>query len=576
MKISLSKKQADGARHVVLRCSAAESGEVYHAIYHDVLRQQARPVVSRLRGGDRLYRFNTRYLDRIMVTFPFAELSSGLERRMARIAMQHFADMPIPDIDTPWFTGRLYDFQKIGVGMCVERLQEHGVFMLNDEMGLGKTIQAICTALLLESESVLVVTTNSGKRAWGKILQRLFPTVDYTVVEGTAPQRHSQISERTHFTIVNVEAVRGKKQARGAVWTPNNPALFDHCYDLLVVDEFHRFKNPTSQQTQGFLRLDAQMALLMSGTPILNNPLEWWPALHKIDPERFPSAWLFEQNLAIKTGGRFKKIVGFKPEAMLELRDYVQSVSLRRRKDQVGVQMPKVVYSTVEVELTAEQRRLYNRIKDEFKLALASGEIKTVSTALAQITRLKQACFSPELYEGSPHSAKINELRTIVEELVASGEKAIIFSQWAKATRILQREFKDYNPAYVDGGVKPADRVKEEDRFNNDPECKLYIGTIRANQEAITLNAATYVILTDKEWTPLANDQAIARSAAGGLRGAGLEVPVNVIEMLAQDTFEERIEDLLARKRALFNATVERDAGAKVERITLREIRDLL
>jgi SNF2 family DNA or RNA helicase len=315
---------------------------------------------------------------------------------------------------------------------------------------------------------------------------------------------------------------------------------------------------------------------MMSGTPILNNPLEFWPALHRIAPTRFPSFWAFEKNMAIMSTGRFRKVVGYRPEAMLELRQFLAQHSIRRRKDQVGIEMPKVVYSTIDVDLTSEQRRLYNRIRDEFKLALANGEIKSVTTALAQITRLMQACFSPELYGGSPASAKIEELRDIVKELVGSGEKAIIFSQWKDATRILQREFAEYNPAYVDGTVKPKQRVLEEDKFNTDPTCMLYIGTIGANQEAITLGAGTYVIFTDKAWTPLANDQAAARSAAGGLRGVGVEVPVNIIELHAVDTFEERIEDLLARKKALFNATVEKDAGAAVERITLADIRSLL
>lgn len=563
----------------MLRVPMVEGPETHPIVRHEVLRGKAAPVRRQVANGDWLYRFNIKYLDRLLVTFPFAELSTGLDRRLSKQAMAEFAAMEVPEVEIPEFIGDLYDFQKIGIGACVDGLEADGYYFLNDEMGLGKTIQAICVALITGGDSVLVVTTNSGKRAWSKILKRLFPEVSHHIVEGTPDKRAVQIRDRKGITIINFEAIRVKETKVVSMgrkrkhYVPANPALFDHKYDLLVVDEFHKCKNHKSQQTTGFLQLQAEKFLLMSGTPILNNPLEYWPALHRVAPYEFPSYWAFEKNLTVKRG---YKIVGYNPDAMLALREFVQGHTIRRRKDQVGVEMPKVVYSTIEVELNPEQRRLYNRIRDEFKLMLDNGEIKTIAGVLPQITRLKQACFSPELYGGSQHSAKIDELKTIVEELTKANQKAILFSQWSQATQILLREFKGYNPAYVDGSVSPKKRVLEEDRFNNDPKCQLYIGTIAANQEAITLSAATYVILTDEAWTPLANDQAIARSAAGGLRGVGTNVPVNVIRLHAVDSFEERIQDLLARKRALFNATVEKDAGAAIEKITLKDIRDLL
>jgi SNF2 family DNA or RNA helicase len=193
---------------------------------------------------------------------------------------------------------------------------------------------------------------------------------------------------------------------------------------------------------------------------------------------------------------------------------------------------------------------------------------------------LKQACFSPELYGGSPKSSKVEELKQIVEELVASGEKAIIFSQWSKACEIMKRELADYNPAYVTGKIRTKLRHEEQRRFNEDPDCHLYIGTIDANREAINLGIATYVIFTDEGWTPAGNDQAIGRSAAGGLRGASVKkgVKVTVIVMQAEDTYEQNVEALLKKKRAIFDRTVERDGGKirKIEKVTLNDLRKAL
>jgi SNF2 family DNA or RNA helicase len=239
--------------------------------------------------------------------------------------------------------------------------------------------------------------------------------------------------------------------------------------------------------------------------------------------------------------------------------------------------LPEKQIMRVPVELTREQRRLYNKIRDEFIMILDSGEHKKITDVLPHIMRLKQACFSPELYGGSKHSAKIEELHAAVEQLVASGEKAIIGSEWSKATKILYREFEKYNPAYVDGSVTGKNRMLQADRFNKDPNCHLYIGTIGANKESVSLGAATHVILTDKDWSPFINDQFIARSAAGGLRGLNSVVEhVTVLDLYGVDTYEERIEEMLNMKRDNFNAFIENDGGEKVNKSVLTNIRDLI
>lgn len=600
VRLSLSKAKDGGKRHIVLRTDSVHGLAIKPVIATHVLQGEAVPVI-RYRGEDMIAMFNIRYLDRLTMTFPDAELSAGLRRRMQREAQKRLDAMDVPEVHVPGFQGDLYDFQAQGVATTVDRLEDDGVFMLNDEMGLGKTIQALATAIKMKKKRILVVTTKSGCGSWAKILRNLFPKVKYVVIEGDSAKREAIVRTRkVRVTLVNFEALRVapfdaqgqpwvKKKSRGKkVWKPVNPAIFNVRWDMLITDEFHKCKNPESQQTQGLLCLPkAEAELMMSGTPFLNNPLELWPVLHRLWPQKFPSYWAFERNLVIKDG---RKVVGYNPDQMIELRDFLAAHSLRRRKDQVGIQLPEVIYSTRLCGLTPEQRRLYKKIKDEFQLLLDDGSVKSIVGALPQITRLKQACFSPELYGGSKQSAKLIELREIVEELVASGEKAIIFSQWEEACQIIAREFAEYNPAYVTGkvtgyakvdGVRMTKRSIQEDKFNNDDSCKLYIGTIAANQEAITLSAATYVIFTDKAWTPLANDQAIARSAAGGLRGVGTTVPVNVIELFAEDTFEARIEELLTYKKGLFDRMVEADGGVKdkrkkVEGVTIRELRDLL
>lgn len=595
MKIWMSKRsEKTGKRHVVLDMSVQEDRESFWVLRREVVRGSARAPKRRVMSDGRIrYRFAAQHLDRLLMTFPFAELSPGIDRRTRRASAVE--QVEVPDIDISDFKGELYDYQKIGVKAILDHweltydtagIHQRGGFMLNDEMGLGKTIMALAAVLHDLAVPALVVCPNSAKWVWAKAVAR-FTELSAVVADGTVDDRLTAIEKRADITIVNIEMLQKDLYAEA----------LDFDYAALVTDEFHRFANPRAKQTVNWLKLHAARQLLMSGTPILNRPEESWSGLHRLYPRRYPNHWAFKRWIAIvgtverhkkvqtadgrtrvKTT-RYTKVVGYKPENMTKLRDHIQSpeVSIRRRKDHVLKDLPQVVTNTLLIELTPEQRRLYKQIVDDMKMALADGTIKTLPNMLSVVTRAKQACFSPELYGGSRTSAKLDELKRVVQELTDNDEKAIIFSQWSRATRIIQRELADYNPAYVDGSVKGKKRGEQEDKFNEDPDCQLYIGTIRANREAISLGAATYVIFTDKDWTPMVNDQAIGRSAAGGLRGAhlGADVKVNVVELFAHNTVEERIEGLLASKRNLFNALYEKDGGAQMDRVTIAEIAEL-
>ena len=585
MKITLSKKNDPRGKHVVLMAKPDEKYAAQSVIVSEILPPGVRPVMEFDQDTQHwLFRFNLRHFDKLSLAFPMAELSKGVHSRLKRAEEKRLAGMPVPKIRVPEFDGKLYSFQKIGAGKIIDE----EIDLLNDEMGLGKTIQVLAATAVLRRRAikrgrdyrVLVVCPNSAKFNWYNESTEKFG-LDAQVVHGTRVERAMQIEKRAEITIVNFEAIRAKAihednnpRKKIVGWDFANPELFDFEYDFVIVDEYHRIKTPTAQVTRGFFQLRGKRWLCMSGTPILNRPEEIWSVLHKLYPDEFPQFEAFQNTIAIMEGGR---IVAYRPEPMAELRKFLQEISLRRRKDQVLKDLPKVVTAARSVELTREARRLYNRIVDEFILELEDGTITNIMGALPQITRLKQACFSPELYGGSRESAKINELKEIVAELVENGEKAIIFSQWSRATRIIQRELEAYNPAYVTGEINLRNRQEEIRRFNRDDDCKLYIGTIDANREAINLGVATYVIFTDKGWTPAGNDQAIGRSAAGGLRGLeALATTVHVIELQAEDTFEQRVEALLNRKRALFDRTIERDGGRQIEKITLQNIRDIL
>lgn len=559
----MSKRNEQGKRTLVLDMSHQEEHDCFWVLRKEVVAKRQNVLKRTVHRDVVRYRFPERYLERLSLTFPFAETSPGVAARLRRM-VEIEQDIEVPELHIPDFGATLYDFQKISVA----RIMEHDRFMLMDEMGLGKTVQALAAITAMLATPAIVICPNSAKWVWERMIAELTPFTS-AIVDGTAAQRADAI-ERTvegeaDILVCHVEGLRIHPELAGYQWHMN------------VTDEFHRFRSPRAQQTQAWHALEAERWLLMSGTPILNRVEESWSGLHRLFPDRYPNYWMFERWVTIKGKGDYPKVVGYKAKALKKLRDQLHSpeVSIRRVKGQVSDQLPEVVYQQLLVELTPEQRKLYKQIVEEMKLALENGEVTSISNMLAMVTRAKQACFSPELYGGSRKSAKLTELKDVVAELVSNGEKALIGSQWSTAARILQRELEQYGVAYVDGSVKGRKRQEQQDKFNEDDDTRLYIGTIQANQEAITLGAAGYVILTDKVWSPLANDQFVARSPAGGLRGIGHEGNVNVIEILAHDTIDFRIEALLAAKRAAFNMLIERGGGAVREQVSITDIADL-
>lgn len=627
LRLGFSEKGDPRGRHLRLLVKRDQATDLHQVIEEDLLRGAAPIREFDPMKQQYTYRFALSWLERILIAFPGVDVSAGLDAYMIKKQKKELAKLPVPDIEIPGFydymleeEAELYDFQKISIekieqaidaeidALTPEEFERHlseieelseelneamygepvPGFMLNDDVGLGKTIQAVGTAVRNRWFPAIYVGPNSAKWSTKRIIDRLFDDdFTYQVVDGTKPQREEQIRSGADLTIINFETLRVRREydrsTRTHDYDPVHPDLFmdaygdPRVYEFAIVDEHHRVKNPDAQTTNGFFALQAKRWLLMSGTPILNRIEEIWTVLHKLDPARFPTFYHFVQTYCI-TKADGETVIGYKPEKIIELKAYIAARSIRRRREHVDDQLPEVVYVRRDVELTAEQKRLYNQIVDDLTLEFEDGSKKKIANKLTRMTRLKQACFSPELYGGSKKSVKIEAMREDIEQLVAAGHKAIVFSQWKKAARILQREFEEYNPAYVDGTVKGAKRSAQEDKFNYDDDCKLYIGTIGANREAITLNAATYVLFSDKDWSPMAMKQAIGRSAAGGLRGIGLPegTKVHVIEYYASDTIEEWIESVLARKLQIFNSFAERDGGIRAMRITMKDISSLL
>jgi SNF2 family DNA or RNA helicase len=371
------------------------------------------------------------------------------------------------------------------------------------------------------------------------------------------------------------------------VFGKQTPALR---FDAVILDEAHHVKNPTSEQTravQNFIKIPKR--ILLTGTPIMNKVEELWALLNFISPYQFPNFYAFRNKYCVmkeiktKDGRKINLVVAYKNLDYLQKK--LSEIMLRRNKSDTLKDLPEKTYETRDIELSPEQWKLYREFANEISVWIEESETEIqVHQALDKMLRLKQVAISPELFGGTTKSSKLDELEDIVDEITSNEQKVIIFSQFKKATEIIlerlkKRGYSQKNIAYISGDVAmkvsdaaiksgKTDRMEEIRRFQENDDCKIFVGVIDACKEGITLTAANYVVFVDKKWTPADNEQATDRAHRKGQKN-----PVTVISLIAKNTIEEYIEEKLRDKMDLFDQVVN---GTVEVQNTLRDVKKML
>jgi SNF2 family DNA or RNA helicase len=204
------------------------------------------------------------------------------------------------------------------------------------------------------------------------------------------------------------------------------------------------------------------------------------------------------------------------------------------------------MFRDAQIELTSQQRETYQMAEDEGVLRLTElGEAATIQHVFELVLRLKQICnFDP----ATGQSAKLERLQADLEEVAASGRKAIIFSQWVDTLQHLARELAPYRPLEYHGRVASKDRDGVIAQFRDDPTRHVLLISYGAGGVGLNLQFAGYVFLFDRWWNPAVEDQAVNRAHRIGASG-----PVTVTRFLTLSTIEERIDQVLRDKRELFD-----------------------
>lgn len=476
------------------------------------------------------------------------------------------------------FTTKPYKHQMEGVIYGLE----HESFLLGDDQGLGKTKEIIDIAMCRKQTDgikhcLIICGINGNKYNWADEVKihskedswilgtRFTKRPPIKMIEGSTKDKMEDLNNVPYqfFWITNIETLRGgsfkeKQGKRTVIRFPIAEKIQELCdrgiIGMIAFDEAHKAKNPDSQQGKALLSINCKGPKIpMSGTFVLNNPLDLYLPLRWAGFETH-SFYAYKQHYCTMGGFGGKEIVGYKN--LDELRSMVSKVMLRRVKGDV-LDLPPKVHTIEWVDAYPEQKSLYKDVRDQVRDNI--DKVKVHPDPLSEMLRLRQVTGYPGIISSTvTKSAKMDRMEELVEEEVSVGGKAIIFSNWSEMTNVIRHKLKKYNPAYITGEVGSVQRMEEKDRFQNDPNCKVMIGTIGALGTGFTLTAAQLVIFVDEPWNRGIKDQAEDRAHRIGTRGT-----VRVVTILTRDTVDEGVYNLVQKKGKMADLLVDGKVDGK-------------
>ena len=451
-------------------------------------------------------------------------------------------------VEPDGFVGHLRDYQKSGLGWL--RFLHEFKFggCLADDMGLGKTIQLL--ALLQESKRnsrkhrpSLVVVPKSLLFNWRQESERFTP--DLSVLEYRGTQRAAL---RKSFPKHDLILTTYGTLRRDIV------PLKDVSFNYVVLDEAQQIKNPRSQIAKATRLLKAKNRLALSGTPIENHISDLWSIFEFLNPGMLGHSSI----LKLGTGDTQDA------KSLELLRRGLRPFILRRTKGQVACDLPEKTEQTIYCRMGAEQRRLYDEMRDHYRdsllgLVRRQGMGRSAMHVLEALLRLRQVACHPALLDPKRPDgacAKLDVLCPFLDQLLEEGHKSLVFSQFTSMLAIVRRQLDDrgIKYAYLDGRTR--DRQEVVTQFQTDPDCGVFLISLKAGGFGLNLTAADYVFLFDPWWNPAVENQAIDRS-----HRLGQERPVFAYRLICRNTVEEKIEKLQNQKRGLADALLQEDTS---------------
>lgn len=480
------------------------------------------------------------------------DVSQWLDDMLARLRDPDILD--VPEVPAS-LNATLRPYQERGLGWLAQMRRAGLGACLADDMGLGKTLQTIALWLherdhLGVEQPALVICPTSVVGNWRHEINRFAPALRVMAHHGPDRLRDEAfVSEVTTYDVVLTSY---------ALLTRDRETLAAVDWSDVVLDEAQNIKNPSTKQAQAARALKASCRIALTGTPVENRLRELWSILQFLNPGYLGSHETFRSRFSIPIERYGEE------EAAVTLRRLVAPFILRRVKTDPTVisDLPDKFENKVYCTLTSEQATLYEAaVREEMEaLAAAEDDMSRRGAVLRMLTRLKQVCNHPAHFlkedggQLSGRSGKLTRLTEMAQDVLDSGERALLFTQYAEMGHLLQPYLKSHfgvEVLYLHGGTPAKKREEMVATFQSDYGPPLFILSLRAGGTGLNLTRANHVFHYDRWFNPAVENQATDRAFR-----IGQTKDVQAHKFICLGTLEERIDELIERKLALAESVV--------------------
>ena len=441
-------------------------------------------------------------------------------------------------------------YQKTGVKWLktLDKYKFGGI--LADDMGLGKTIQILSVILSYvqsekeEKRTSIVISPSSLALNWQNEADKFAGELKTLVINGTLSERKRKIAEIEKYDLVitsydllkrDIELYKEK----------------DYHFRYIIADEAQYLKNSNTQNAKAIKKINAETRYALTGTPIENSLAELWSIFDYIMP-----GYLFSYK-------KFKKLYEMPivkendKQALNKLKMLIEPFILRRTKTEVLTELPEKTVTVLNNEMEEEQRNLYisylaqarEEVAEEINL---NGIEKSHIKILSVLTRLRQICCHPSLFikDYTNESSKLNQCMEIVEDAVKANHKILLFSGYTSMFPIIEEKLQQLGISYfkLTGATKVDERIDLVDEFNENPDIKVFLISLKAGGTGLNLTGADMVIHYDPWWNLSTENQATDRAYRIGQKNN-----VQVYKLITKNSIEEKIYELQQKKAELID-----------------------
>ena len=494
------------------------------------------------------------------------ECDPELIQALSQFSAPQLENLSIPNL--AGFKTALRPYQELGVKWIWNLYLNNLSGILADDMGLGKThqsmglIAATYNHLGVGNAKFFVVCPTSVLYHWENLLEKFLPEIKVYTYYG--PGRSLKAFEEADLFLTSYGTLRTDIEK-----------IKEIKFDVAIFDEMQQAKNKQSQIHKALKAVKAKMKLGLSGTPIENEVSELKALFDILLPQFFPSDKVFKEMFVTpleREDSQLRKNL---------LKRLISPFILRRRKTEVLQDLPEKIEEISYVDLSEEQRRLYNQIYQtgyhELEIVEKENEAQLYVHIFALLNKLKQVCDhtclvtkNPAEYNQHP-SGKFELLKELISEARESQQKVVVFTQYLDMLRIICHYLESMGIGFASLHGATKDRKEQVNRFSSDPECEVFVASLQAGGVGIDLVSASVVIHYDRWWNPAKENQATDRvHRFGQTRG------VQVFKMVAKNTIEEHINELIEKKQDLIRNVVGYDDENTFKKIDPKELMQML